>query len=457
VKIAMPKIHESVFDRIAVDAHLYAPVGLPPAYEILTYDEKIITPDKLTLPSGKPKYESLATGRQREFTQEHVVGSSIWRRRVIYFLTVIASIYLLTYPLTSTLPAHAEFASPLRPLSDVIRLVGLALPEAASRWINAYAREPLWFVLCASLVALLLWLSVSLRGRITDQMRRAWRVSLAKVDVHNGGSKIRAGAIGLPIAVFAALLLIALYPVPGWFGYDLPKATASPQTFINRITHPYFQFFAVVILTTMLLGDRAIARFRLKDAYRQFITNLKLEVAPAFFAVTFLIGGFALASHYVFNIRDSLGNFCQPAQQSVTLQVCDPAGRRRQLSRYLRFAGVPRRPPHRIQHRRPLHAGGRDARAARTVSVHSGEGRRLAISGRSFRPGWNAAPRIPSRLEEGRCARTSRRIGAVRFIGGGLSAQADARSALWTRYPPLRRDRQRGELHRRRTDQRPPR
>ena len=47
VKIAMPKIHESVFERIAVDAHLYAPVALPPAYEILTYDEKIVSPDKL--------------------------------------------------------------------------------------------------------------------------------------------------------------------------------------------------------------------------------------------------------------------------------------------------------------------------------------------------------------------------------------------------------------------------
>jgi uncharacterized protein (DUF2235 family) len=324
VQIAMPKIHESVFDRIAVDAHLYAPVGLPPAYEILTYDERIVAPDKLTLPSGKPKYENPATGRQREFTQEHVVGSSIWRRRIIYFLTVIASIYLLTYPLTSTLPAHAEFASPLRPLSDLIRMVGLALPGAASRWINAYAREPLWFVLCASLVALLLWLSVSLRGRITDQMRRAWRVSLAKIDVHNGESKTRGRTIGLPIAVLAILLSIALYPVPGWFGYDLPKVTASLQTFIDRITHPYFQFFAVVILITMLLGDRAIARFRLKDAYRQFITDIKLKVAPAFFAVIFLIGGFALASHYVFNIRDSLGNFCQPAQTPVTLQVCDP-------------------------------------------------------------------------------------------------------------------------------------
>src|SRR6185436_11405270 len=157
VKIAIPKIHESVFARIAVDAHLYAPVGLPPAYEILTYDEKIVSPDKVG-------YETSKAARGREKTQEHVVGSSIWRRRIIYFLTVIASVYLLAYPVASQLTAAAEYTTRLRPLSDLIRIVGMALPEALSRWKNAYARDPLSFVLHAGLVALLLWFSVSLRG-----------------------------------------------------------------------------------------------------------------------------------------------------------------------------------------------------------------------------------------------------------------------------------------------------
>ena len=105
VKIATPKIHESVFARIAVDAHLYAPVGLPPAYEILTYDEKIVSPDKVG-------YETSKAARGREKTQEHVVGSSIWRRRIIYFLTVIASVYLLAYPLTSQLAPRGRIHHP---------------------------------------------------------------------------------------------------------------------------------------------------------------------------------------------------------------------------------------------------------------------------------------------------------------------------------------------------------
>jgi len=32
----VPKIHESVFGRIKVGAHLYAPIGLPADYEVVT-------------------------------------------------------------------------------------------------------------------------------------------------------------------------------------------------------------------------------------------------------------------------------------------------------------------------------------------------------------------------------------------------------------------------------------
>jgi len=319
VKIAMPKIHESVFARIAVDAHLYAPVGLPPAYEILTYDEKIVSPDKVG-------YETSKAARGREKTQEHVVGSSIWRRRIIYFLTVIASVYLLTYPLTSQLPPAAEYTTRLRPLSDVIRMVGMALPEAVtSRWINAYARDPLSFVLHAGLVALLLWLSAGLRSRIIDQMRCAWRASLSKFDIHGRHAEPPAGTSTLQKLICLGLLLIALYPVPGWFGYPVPAAPEALQIFIDSITKPYFRFFAIAILITMLLKDSTIAWFRLKDGYKQAIATIKLKIAPGIFAVLFLYGGVALGSHYIFNIRDSFGDFCKPDLKASKLDLCTPA------------------------------------------------------------------------------------------------------------------------------------
>src|SRR4249919_2986586 len=309
VTIAIPKIHESVFERISVDAHVYAPVALPPVYEVLTYDERIVSPDNLTVGPNRPQYESSGSARHREKTQEHVVGSSIWRRRIIYFLTVIASVYLLAYPVASQLPASAEYTTRLRPLSDLIRIVGMALPEALSRWKNAYARDPLSFVLHAGLVALLLWLSVSLRSRITDQMRSAWRLSLSKFDVHPQHSGPRSGAGVLLKLICLCLPSIALYPAPGWLGYPLPKAPEALQIFIDRITTPYFRFFAIAILITMLLKDWTIAWFRLKHGYKQAIATLKLTIAPGIFAVLFLYGGVALASHYIFNVRDSFGDF----------------------------------------------------------------------------------------------------------------------------------------------------
>ena len=91
-------------------------------------------------------------------------------------------------------------------------------------------------------------------------MRLAWRASLAKIDLNLGESKARDGAGAALIVVSAGLLLIALYPLPSWVGYNWPKAPASLQTFIDRITHPYFQFFAFTILFTMWFPDSTIAR-----------------------------------------------------------------------------------------------------------------------------------------------------------------------------------------------------
>jgi hypothetical protein len=239
---------------------------------------------------------------------------------------VIASVYLLAYPLTSQLPPAAEYTTRLRPLSDVIRMVGMALPEAVtSRWINAYARDPLSFVLHAGLVALLLWLSAGLRSRIIDQMRCAWRASLSKFDIQGRHAEPPAGTSTLQKLICLGLLLIALYPVPGWFGYPVPAAPEALQIFIDSITKPYFRFFAIAILITMLLKDSTIAWFRLKDGYKQAIATIKLKIAPGIFAVLFLYGGVALGSHYIFNIRDSFGDFCKPDLKASKLDLCTPA------------------------------------------------------------------------------------------------------------------------------------
>src|SRR2546430_4518569 len=46
VLIERPKIHESVFRRIDNHAHAYAPVGLPPTYDVVKENGTIVTPDQ---------------------------------------------------------------------------------------------------------------------------------------------------------------------------------------------------------------------------------------------------------------------------------------------------------------------------------------------------------------------------------------------------------------------------
>ena len=49
VLIERPKIHETVFRRIDNRAHAYAPVGLPPVYDVVTEDGAILTPRSIWL------------------------------------------------------------------------------------------------------------------------------------------------------------------------------------------------------------------------------------------------------------------------------------------------------------------------------------------------------------------------------------------------------------------------
>ncbi len=173
VEIAMPKIHESALRRIREGAHTYAPIGFPPAYEVVTEDGKILS---------QHTFETSQQAQARAKAQERV-WNIVWLRRVVYFATVAATLHLLLYPLGRALPQSHEYSTPLRPVSDLIRLIGSFLPGALDVWIDAYAADPGKFVISAGIVALLTWWgSVRLTGKITDTMRTFWKSSLASDD-----------------------------------------------------------------------------------------------------------------------------------------------------------------------------------------------------------------------------------------------------------------------------------
>ena len=170
VLIRMPKIHESVFKRIQSNAHPSAPLGIPADYEVATDSGQIIPA------SGNP-YESAPSRQAREKAQESV-WNTVWLRRVVYFLTVLATVALLIFPLLRSLPASDEFSSPVRWLSDLIRLAGSFLPAMANPWLNGYARSPIMFAGLLAIVIAFTTLGVWLATRIKSDMGAIWQESV---------------------------------------------------------------------------------------------------------------------------------------------------------------------------------------------------------------------------------------------------------------------------------------
>jgi len=168
VVIPRPKIHETAFSRIGNRAHAYAPVGLPRVYDVVREcDGAILTPSQFGL-------ENDDEAKLRGDAQEHV-WNDIWKRRIVYFATVGATLWLLVFPLVSTAKREDELMSPIRWVSDLIRIVGGFLPGFAKPWVDGYARAPISFVLLAALViGLMLW-GMRIATRISVTMGTIWR------------------------------------------------------------------------------------------------------------------------------------------------------------------------------------------------------------------------------------------------------------------------------------------
>jgi hypothetical protein len=156
-----------VFRRIDNHAHAYAPVGLPPTYDVVKETGEIVTPDQYGFETDKD-------ARTRADTQEHI-WNDIWKRRIVYFATVAATVWLFAYPLLRSAPKSDEYTSPIRWVSDIIRIVGNFLPGFTETWINGFARSPGRFVLLLLLVGGLTWFGARLASRISDRMGAIWR------------------------------------------------------------------------------------------------------------------------------------------------------------------------------------------------------------------------------------------------------------------------------------------
>jgi len=86
---ASAQIHQAVLDRIAKGNDGYAPIVFPQVYNVVTHAGGIVPNTSLPIDAHA------ATRAPRQGT----VWDWVWGRRIVYFMTVLAALYLAALPL----------------------------------------------------------------------------------------------------------------------------------------------------------------------------------------------------------------------------------------------------------------------------------------------------------------------------------------------------------------------
>lgn len=182
VFIARPKIHESVFRRIAAGTEGYAPFTLPERYAVVRADGSVLdTSTGAPVPPGLPA-ETPAQAAARHAHQEDAVWTTVWKRRVTFFATVFVSAWLALFPwLHGGLKrACSEPQCLIVPLLEAAK--GL-IPGFGDVWLDAFAKRPGTFLLLLGALLGLMALGAYLQSRIRDHMRPGW-APIAPVYAH---------------------------------------------------------------------------------------------------------------------------------------------------------------------------------------------------------------------------------------------------------------------------------
>ena len=174
VDIAEPKIHHSVFKRIANNTAGYAPAGLPASYRLVDPHGRISELDPDT-------YETAAERQRRARLLERAQDHIAWRR-VLYYLFVFVTLALLFMPyyrppIPGAEPDGFAEAALARGLGWLPALLPGSFGAWAGYWTEAWAQSPIWFAVLVVVYGWLLW-----HSRVIDRNTRRfaeagwWRV-----------------------------------------------------------------------------------------------------------------------------------------------------------------------------------------------------------------------------------------------------------------------------------------
>lgn len=160
----LPIIHESVFERIEEGTDRYAPIVVP-------------APDKYRL-TGKdgalsPGPHPADPGRPRSVVQNDV-WNWIWLRRVVYFLTALATTLVAFIPFFVIYWPEFGRAAVGGFVNPLVNAAASFLPSLLEPWFVAFRDAPGFVLIGAIAVGLLMWIGTNLQQTIHDVSRTAW-------------------------------------------------------------------------------------------------------------------------------------------------------------------------------------------------------------------------------------------------------------------------------------------
>ncbi len=161
VRVARPKIHASVFERIRRDVTPYAPIALPEDYEV-------VTTDGMTA----PEYEGPDERRARFARQERARDAVFWGRGVYNcFIGALIAFALLPFLAAERPPTDAFYAAPVGWVLDGAAWI---LPGFAHGWLDTWRGQPELFVGMLAVFVVLFVVRGASAGTIRRLANEAW-------------------------------------------------------------------------------------------------------------------------------------------------------------------------------------------------------------------------------------------------------------------------------------------
>lgn len=186
VRIARPKIHFSVIERIVSAPDGYAPIVLPPQYDVVTEDGRILAPESQI-------WQTTGANAQRAAAQERV-WDLVWLRRVLYFAVVLLTAWLVSRPWLAG-GTGVELSVERGVLSRMVAVVGDWLPALLSPWVTYFTARPYPLLLGGLAILGLAAGGRWAKGRINASMHQIWTEAIDPAIPARAHRAVRPGVV----------------------------------------------------------------------------------------------------------------------------------------------------------------------------------------------------------------------------------------------------------------------